>query len=184
MLISYQIMTAPQKEPRKTASTNPMAGTWTKAAKVRRRFKAGRQRTTDLVLTLERSMFEGYILLRDIQQAMSGEGLPETDVQAALVLLADDSAGTDFINVVPIPEVKQMLTLKDKLDKLEKKSCWTPLGVAIKQRDREAEANDPKNPRSGAVVWVQPWLTNPRAARALIQARTAFAEHREGQITF
>ena len=173
-------MTALRKSEEK--STNLMASTWTKAAKVRRAFKAGKKRQKDLVLTPERAMLEGYMLLRDIQKAMSEAGLSEKDVQAALVLMTTDSSGTDLIYAAKIPEMKYLPELYGKLRKLEKEGHWVPLGVALKQFDREAY--DARDPKSGAVVWDQPWLMNPRAARALIAARNAIAEDREGKGTF
>lgn len=174
-------MTALHKAEEKSA--NLMAGTWTKAAKVRRAFKAGRQRQNDLLLTPRRAMFEGYILLHEIQDAMREAGLSENDVQASLVLMTTEpSEGSDLICVLPIPETKRLPQLYGKLRKLETEERWVPLGIAIQQLDREAY--DPRDPKSGAVVWVQPWLANPRAARALITARNAIAEHKEGKSAF
>lgn len=161
-----------------------MAATWTKAGTVRRAFKAGRQRQKDLILTPTKAMFEGYILLTDIQAAMTNAGLSAKDVQVALVLMTQDSSGTDLIYVLPIPETKRLPELHGKLKRLEKEGGWVPLGVAIKQLDHEAR--DPEDPKSGAVAWVQPWLTNPRAARALIEARSAMAAEdiKEGRHAF
>jgi hypothetical protein len=174
------MMTPTQTE--KSGSRNLMASTWTKAGMVRRAFKAGKPRQKDLLLTPKRAMFEGYILLSEIQDAMSKAGLSANDVQAALVFMTQDSPGADLIYVAPIPETKQLPELYSKVKKLEKDGGWVPLGIAVKQVDREAY--EPKDPRSGAVVWVQPWLTNPRAARALLKARSAFAEGEEGKSAF
>jgi hypothetical protein len=160
-------------------SANLMAGTWTKAAKVRRAFKAGRQRQKDLLLTPERAMFEGYILLREIQTAMRDAGLPEADVQTVLVLMTTDTSGADLIYAAPIPETKQLPVLYRKLKKLEKEGQWIPLGIVVQQLDREE-----KDPKSKGAVWVEPWLTGPRAVRALIAARGAVSDNREGKSTF
>ena len=118
-------------------------------------------------------------LLHKLQKAMSKEGLSENDVQAALVLINE---GMGLIYMLPLPETKHIPELYGKLKKLEKDGHWSPLGIAIKQLDRETA--DQKDPMSGAVVWVHPWLTSPRAARALIKARSIMAEGQEGKSTF
>ncbi len=160
----------------KASTSNPMAATWTKAALVRRAFKAGPPRRKDLVLAPTRAMFEGCILLNGLQVAMRDAGLSEKDVQAALILMSPPGGDADLVNILPIPETKRLPELYAKVKKLEAEG-WLPLGAAIKQIDREAY--DPKDPKSGAVMWVQPWLTNPRATRALFAARAAFGEGSE-----
>lgn len=163
-------------------SANLMAETWTKAAKVRRAFKAGKKRQKDLLLTPERAMFGGYIRLIEIRKAMAEVGLPASDVQAALVLMTTDNAGADLIYATPLPETKRLPELSGKLKKLEKEGKWVPLGIVIQQRDREA--CDPKDPKSIGAMWVEPWLTGPRAVRALTAARNAIAKGEEGKIDF
>jgi hypothetical protein len=159
------------------ARVNPMAATWTTAGQVRKLFKSGPPRRKDLLLDLKESLLEGLLLLHRLQKAMSKAGLPESDVQAALVLM-NDAEGAGLIYLLPIPETKQLPELYGKLKKLEKDGHWSPLGIAIKQLDR-----DPKAPNE-AVAWVHPWLTSPRAARALIKARSVMAEGQEGKSTF
>jgi hypothetical protein len=160
-------------------SANLMSATWTKASKVRRAFKAGKKRKNDIVLTPKRAMFEAYILLGEVRDAMREAGLPESDVQAALVLLMKDgSPGVDLIYIARIPDTQHIPELNRKLKALEKEGPWDPVGVILMQLDREAD------PKSGSAVWGQPWLVNPRAARALFEAGKAAAAGKEGKLAF
>lgn len=150
-----------------TANKNPMAGTWTKASEVRRKFRAGKPRQNDLVIAATRSVLEGNILLYGVQEEMRNKGLSEKDVDAALILITPESSG-DFIYVVPFPEIKRLPEMYGKVQRLEKAEGVLPLGVAIRQEDRESEET---------VVWVQPWLVNPRAVRAANKARRMFEQN-------
>jgi hypothetical protein len=162
-------------EQRKAA--NPMAATWTKAGTVRRLFKAGRQRTKDRVLTPIAAIYEACLLLDALRNAMSEAGLSKDDVQAALVLVTPETPDMEnLIHVLPIPQPKKLPELFAKVEKLDKPGKILPLGIAVRQLDRETE--------SGAVVWVQPFLTGPRAESALKVARSAFAEGKQGRSTF
>lgn len=164
-------------------STNLMAGTWTKAAKVRRSFKAGRPLQKDRVLTTTKAIHEACILLDDLRNAMRQSGLSADDVQAALVLVTPETPGLeDAVYVLPVPQPKKLPDLFANVAKVEKTGEVLPLGIAVKQRDHEAY--DPKDPKSGAVVWVQPFLTGPRAVAALKHARDLFGEGGEGKKKF
>ena len=158
---------------------NLMAATWTKAAVVRRAFKSGRQRQKDLLLTPTRAILEGSIVLHELQTAMRDAGLLEEDAKAALVFVSD-AGSSDLIYVAPLPEVEGLANLSGKIKALQ--GVWRPLGLVFWQRDREAEI--PGDPKSGAVGWVQPWLTDQRSARALIAARDVVSKGQDGQQSF
>jgi hypothetical protein len=160
---------APAKRP------NLMAATWTKAGMVRRAFKAGRPLQKDRTLTPRQAIWEACLLRESLYDAMRKEGLSADDVQAAIVLMTPDTAASvDWIYVFPIPQIRDLVELFSKVARIEKAENVIPLGVAIRQIDREAA--DPKDPKSGAVVWVQPFLVNARAATALLKARQVFAD--------
>jgi hypothetical protein len=162
---------------------NPMASKWTKAGMVRRAFKAGRPLQKDRVLTPRQAIWEACSLRESLYEAMRKAGLSADDVQAAIVLMTPEAAASvDLIYVFPIPQTRDLPELFGKVTKLEKTEKVIPLGIAIRQVDRERY--DPKDPKSGAVVWVQPFLANARAARALIQARNLFADGSGGKGTF
>jgi hypothetical protein len=171
------MMTGLQKTPSDKAKANPMAGTWTKAGKVRRAFKAGRQRQKDHVLTPIAAIHETCILLDEIRNAMREADLSADDVQAALVLVTPETPGREnLIHVLPIPKPKKLPELFATVSKIEKPGKVLPLGLVIRQLDEDVE--------SGAVVWAQPFLTGPRAEAALIQARKMFADGSGGKSTF
>jgi len=166
-------------ELRKT-SKNPMASTWTKAAKVRRAFKAGRQRQKDRVLTPVKAIYEVCILLDDLRTAMDEAKLPVEDVGAALVLVTPETPDREnLVYVLRVPEPKRLPELFSEVAKLEKPGKILPLGVAVWQRDREIQ-----DPEKQGVVWVQPFLTGARAEKALLEARKVFTEGRGGKSTF
>lgn len=156
---------------------NPMAATWTRAATVRRAFKTGRKRQNDLEYDMERAVIECRILFINIRKAMLDAGITTTaeDVKVALVLMTPDAAKTDAVFLLTVPRnIEGLPELYAKASALEGKKKVVPLGVAIWQRDREASKS--------IDVWVQPWLTNARAARAAIEARKAF-EGSDGEET-
>jgi len=150
------------------AQKNLMASTWTKAAMVRRKFKAGPQRKKDYVLTPLRSILEGAIMLHELQIAMKDAGLLESDVQAALVLrLTPSEPGKpNETHLQPIPGTENLHLLYGRVKKLEARGRVEPLGLVIKQNDREA-----RGPEGEAVVWVQPWLVDIQASLALLAMR-------------
>jgi hypothetical protein len=167
----------------KSGGMNPMAGTWTKAAKVRRVFKAGARRQKDRVLTPIAAIHEACILLDNLRNAMQAAKLSANDVQAALILVTPETPHMDFVYVLPIPQPEKLPELFAKVAKIEGKIL--PLGIAVRQIGREPnDLKDPKDPKSGAVVWVQPFLTGPRAERALLKARQVFADGKEAKSTF
>ena len=70
-----------------------LASTWTEASKVRRRFKTGKPRTKDRVLTPTAAIFETCILLDDIRSEMQKVGLPADDVHAYLAVASITKIG-------------------------------------------------------------------------------------------
>jgi hypothetical protein len=167
----------------KTTGKNPMAATWTKAGKVRRTFKAGRRLQKDRVLTPTVAIYEACILLDELRNAMVEADLSKDDVQAALILMTPETPGKEnLIYVLPIPQPKKLPELFATVGKVEKPGKILPLGIAVRQLDHESKT--PEDPKSGAVVWVQPFLTGPRAEAALIQARKLFADGSGGTSEF
>ncbi len=152
-----------------TKNTNPMAATWTKAALVRRAFKAGPKRKTNLEYDRENAILHARILFLEFRVAMGKAGITTTaeDVRAALVLMTPESATSDQVHLLSMPrELEDLPGLSAKMAKLEKAEKVAPLGVAIWQRDREA---------GDTAVWLHPWLVvGPRAQRAAIAAQKAF----------
>ena len=156
-----------------------MASTWTKAAKVRRAFKAGRQRQKDLKYDCERAVLEARILNIEIRKAMIQAGITTgDDAKVALVLMTPDSAKINRVYVLTIPrDIAGLPEVAAKAAKLEKAEKAVPLGVAIWQRDREAY--DPSELKSGIEVWMHLWLTSERALCASAEALKAFFNEEE-----
>jgi len=172
-------MNATQKQKK---TRNLMAGTWTKAAIVRRKFKAGRPIQKDRELTSIAAIHEACILLDGLRNAMREAGLSPDDVRAALALATPETpGGEDHVYALPLPAPGKLPVLFTKVEKIEQSGPILPLGIVVWQRDREAEADD-----SGVrgVVWVQPFLTGPRASRALIEVRRIYAGGEGGEGRF
>lgn len=149
-----------------------MEATWTKAAKVRRAFRAGRPLKKDRIVTPVVAIHEACILLDGLQTAMHEAGLPVEDVRAALVLTVPNAEQDwDFVHVLRVPEPAQLPDLFRRVADVEATGKVLPLGLGVWQRDREADS---------AVVWVQPFLTGPRAVRSLMIARQKLAEGQNG----
>lgn len=155
------------------ADKNLMASTWTAAAKVRRKFKAGRQRQNDLKYDTERAILEARIVLIEIRREMLEAGIKTAgeDVNVGVILMSPDGAESDHVFVLPMPrKLEGIAALSTKIARCLDGTV-VPVGVAIWLRDREAGDAD---------VWVQPWLVNTRAARAAIVAQKAFKESEGG----
>jgi hypothetical protein len=133
---------------------NLMSSTWTKAAKVRRAFKAGRTRQNDLELTCDLAIHEAYILLLKIRKEMLEVGIKTVseDLRALFILFSENKKE---IELFQMPQhVDGLPKLAAEVFKAEKVNNAQPLGVAIWLRDREA--GEPS-------VWLHSWLTNPDA---------------------
>ena len=88
---------------------NPMASTWTKAAKVRRALKAGRPLRKDRSVTPRVAIHEGCILMEKLRDAMHEAELPEEDVRAAVVLMVPHYVPSrDAVHVLRIPESEEL----------------------------------------------------------------------------
>lgn len=160
-----------------------MAATWTKAGKVRRAFKAGRQRQKDRVITPTVAIYEACILLDELRTAMDDAGLSANDVQAALVLMTPETPDREnVVYVLPVPQPKKLPELFANVAKVEKPGKVLPLGILIRQLDHEAL--DPKEGKVRVALWPQPFLTGDRATRALKKAGQLFADGSGGKSEF
>ena len=156
---------------------NLMAATWTKASKVRRAFKSGKKRQKDLVLTPRRAVIEAYGVLHELRAAMALAGLSEDDANGALVFLNEDQ-DADSGYVVPLPKPEQMPVPYATARRLEEQTGWLPIGLVLHQRDHEAL--DPADPKSGAYLWAQQWVMSERSTKALLIARERVANTQAG----
>ncbi len=161
------MMVREQKEKNKVK--NLMAGTWTKAALVRREYKAGRPRQKDRVITPLVAIHEACILLDDLRNAMRERDLPVEDVRAAIILMVPNfpTPDRDAVHVLRVPEPNDLPDLFKRAADVATTGAVRPLGLAVWQMDREL---------GDAVAWVQPFLTGPRAVAALREAKRAFAK--------
>ncbi len=171
-------MTALRKSEEKSA--NPMVDTWTPAATVRRAFRAGPKRKTDLEYDLESAILHARILLIEFRAAMLKAKITTTgeDVRAALVLMTPETAESNQVHLLSMPrQLEDLPELSTKAARLEKAYNVVPLGVAIWQRDRKAGAS---------TTWIHPWLVDQRAQRAANAAQKAFvaSEGKETKVTF
>ena len=148
---------------------NLMEATWTKAAKVRRAFKAGKKRQKDLVLSPRRAVLEAYSALHELRAAMASAGLAEEDANAALVFLGGEAKHL----VTPLPPPEHIPKPYSKARAMEAQGGWIPIGLVLHQQDREAFR--PDDPKSGAFLWAQQWVMSDRATRALLMARDVVA---------
>lgn len=157
----------------KPGMENPMAATWTRAAKVRRALKAGRPMKKDRSVTPRVAIHEGCILLEKLRDAMHNAELPDDDVRAALVLMVPNYVPSrDVIHVLRIPEPDELPALFRFVSSIEDSARVLTPGLGIWLRDREA---------GSAEGWVQPFLTGQRAASALTKARTVLEESEGGK---
>jgi hypothetical protein len=147
---------------------NLMSSTWTKAAKVRRAFKAGRQRQKDLIYSMERAVIECRIVFLSIRKATVDAGIfGGEDVKVALACMTPEGSELNTVYLLPLARgIDGLAGTYAKAERLEKEENVVPLGVVLWQRDREA--NDAID------VWVQSWLVGPRATLASNVARGAF----------
>ena len=149
-----------------------MAASWTKAAKVRRSFKAGRRLVKERIVTPIVAIHEACILLDELREAMHEVGLPKDDVWAAIAVVTPERPDKENeVYVLEVPPPRRLPELFERMAKIEKPGKVLPLGILIAQRDREA-----KDPKEQGASWVQPFLVGPRAEKALILARKLFTE--------
>jgi len=161
------------QDPRKTGVENPMAATWTRAAKVRRALKAGRPLRKDRTVTPRVAIHEGCILLEKLRDAMHNAELPEEDVRAAVVLMVPNYVPSrDAVHVLRIPEPEELPALFRFVSDVEDSARVLTVGLGIWLRDREA---------GSTAGWIQPFLTGQRAANALTKARTILEDSEGGK---
>ncbi len=118
---------------------NLMAGTWTKAATVRRKFKAGPPRRKDLEYDMERAVIECRILFIQIRKEMLQAGIMSDDARVALVLMTPVwKEGVGRVHVLPVPrKLDGIPGLYAAAAKLENSEKVVPAGVAFWMKDRE-----------------------------------------------
>ncbi len=151
---------------------NLMAGTWTKAAKVRRALKAGPRRKTEVAYDCETAILRARIFWIEVRKTLLDERVftASEDVKVALALIMRG----DRVLVLPIPrEMGDLPELAAKIGRLEKTQDAKPLGLVVWLRDRESD--------DAPAVWIHPWLLNERAASA---ATAAFADGKEAEGSF
>lgn len=161
-----------------------MAATWTKAGQVRRAFKAGPPRRKDRVVSPDVAVHEACILRIQLRRAMTQAGLSGDDVQVGLALMTPNTPDKeDAVYLLgPVPEPKRLPELFAELAKIGKQADMLPLGIVIRQVDREVYGT--KSDKEQAAVWPQPFLTGDRATKALKRAGQMFMDGITGKGTF
>ena len=155
-----------------TGIVNPMAATWTKAAKVRRAFKAGRPLRKDRVLSPTMAIHEACILQERLRAAMGEADLPVEDVKTALVLMVPNYVQErDAVHVLRIPEPGELPELFRRVEEIDETGGSDP-GAGVWQMDRET---------GSAEGWIQPFLTGARAASGMAKARKILLECEGGE---
>jgi hypothetical protein len=152
--------------------TNLMASTWTPAAVVRRKFKAGPRRKTSLEMDVERAFLECRILYTELRDAMLEAGIKTAanDVSVGLVLMTPWDAKDRFVKVLPVGgNMEALAEQARKADLLEKRDCVFPIGVAFWQRDRTANQDE---------AWVRMWRIDGNSALALAEVHNALCSEK------
>jgi hypothetical protein len=155
---------------------NLMAPTWTKASLVRRAFKAGPRRKSDLKLDdIEEAVLAAYSAFLDLRKEMKKTELPALDVRAALVFMAAVYEGRPFNGspgaLVAIPDtLRRIPEMLNDAERYAGEGGMDPLGVAFWQRDNDARA------KTRITTWVQSWRVDPRISRAAEATREEFEE--------
>lgn len=150
-----------------TKTENPMASYWSKAALVRRSFKAGPRRKMDLVYDAERAFLECRILYTELRKAMLDFGIETgaSDVSVGLVLMAPWESNDRRVYVVPAGGSLDVFAERGrKAERLEKRHSAVPIGVAFWQRDREANQEE---------VWVRPWRMDSNPVMLMVEVKNA-----------
>jgi hypothetical protein len=157
-----------------TGTTNPMAATWTEAAKVRRAFKAGRRLKKDRELTPTVAIHEACILLEKLRNAMHEAAQPVEDVRASVVLMVPNYVPErDAVHVLRISESAQLPGLFRRAEEIDAADRVLTLGLGVWQNDRET---------GSAVGWIQPYLIGQRAANAMRKAQKVLMESEGGEV--
>ena len=150
-----------------------MAATWSRAAKVRRAFKAGRTLRKDRILTSTMAIHEACILQERLRAAMAEAGLAAEDARVALVLMVPNYVPErDAVHVLRIPDPKDLPGLFRRVEEIEEEGRVQTLGLGVWQRDHETGTQ---------AGWVQAFLTGDRAARAMARAKKILVEKEGGE---
>ena len=145
-----------------------MAGTWTRGVAVKRAFKGGRKRKSDLVYSPKRALLEALVAHEEIQGAMQSEGLRRDGAWVSLVLLSENHAdGETDIHILNIPDELGVDALIKHLVETGKSSTLVPVGLKFALIDLEAEETKGIWDRD---VWSQQWIMSERAERALFES--------------
>ncbi len=159
-----------------TGMLNPMAATWTKAAKVRRTFKAGRALRKDRILSPTMAIHEACILQERLRAAMVEAELPVEDVRTALVLMVPNYVPErDAVHVLRIPEPANLPGLFRRVEEIDETGRVQTLGLGVWQKDREI---------GNAVGWIQPFLIGARAGNGMTKARKILMDSEGGESRF
>lgn len=150
-----------------------MAATWTKAAKVRRVFKAGRPLRKDRVLSPTMAIHEACILQERLRAAMGEAALPVEDVRIALVVMVPNYVPErDVVHVLRIPEAGDLPVLFRRVEEINETGRVQTLGLGVWQMDRET---------GSAAGWIQPFLTGARAVNGMAKARKILLDSEGGE---
>jgi hypothetical protein len=153
-----------------------MAATWTKAAKVRRAFKAGRPLRKDRILSPTMAIHEACMLQERLRGAMHEAGLPVEDVRTALVLIVPNYVPErDAVHVFRIPEPGDLPGLFRRVEAVDETGRVQTLGLGVWQKDRETESN---------AGWIQQFLTGSRAANGTVKAQRILLDTEGGEAQF
>lgn len=156
-----------------TGILNPMAATWTKAARVRRAFKAGRPLRKDRILSATMAIHEACMLQERLRAAMGEADLPVEDARTALVLMVPNYVPErDAVHVLRVPEPGDLPGLFRRVEEIGETGRVQTLGLGVWQKDRETESN---------VGWIQPFLTGTRAVNGMAKARRILVETEGGE---
>ena len=148
-----------------------MTSTETKAAKVRRAFRAGRPEIKSREYDIESAVMTARSLFMEIRKERSLEGIDDwwDDIAVALVLMTTEEARKDRVYLLPISrDFDDLASLYKSAMQLKTTEKVVALGVAFWQLDREAGGE--------THVWTEQWLAGPRAALAINRASEAFKE--------
>jgi hypothetical protein len=150
-----------------------MAATWSRAAKVRRAFKAGRSLRKDRILTPTVAIHEACILLERLRAAMGEAELLFEDARVSVVLMVPAYLPErDAVHVLRIPEPGELPGLFRRVEEIEETGRVQTLGLGVWQMDRET---------GNTAGWIQPFLTGARAVNGMAKAQRILAETEGGE---
>lgn len=157
-----------------------MASTWTKAGKVRRSFKTGRQRQKDRQVTPITAIHETCILLDELRTAMYDAELNPDDVRAAIVIVTPPESKNKqgFMYVLQVPPSKQLPRLFATVEEIKNPVM---VGLVFAQMDREMEARDPGK---AVATWLHPFHVDAKAMELLHDARMKLGQEKTGKFAF